>query len=74
VTATTTRSPRPWSLCKIELIRRRGPSRTLEHLELATAEWVDWWNQRRLHSAAADLRQAEYEELYFRQRQAAGVA
>jgi hypothetical protein len=28
-------------------------------VELATAEWVDWWNQRRLHSADGDLPPAE---------------
>ncbi len=48
-------------LYKTELIRRRGPWRTLEHLELATAEWVDWWNQRRLHGAIDNLPPAEFE-------------
>jgi hypothetical protein len=28
-----------------------------------TAEWVDWWNQRRLHSAEGDLPPTEYEAL-----------
>jgi Integrase core domain len=51
-------------LYKTELIRRRGPWRSLEQVELATAEWVDWWNQRRLHSADGDLPPAEFEELY----------
>jgi putative transposase len=36
-------------LYKAELIRKNGPWRSLEQVELATAEWVDWWNQRRLH-------------------------
>jgi Integrase core domain len=36
---------------KTELIHRRGPWRSLEQVELGTAEWVDWWNQRRPHSA-----------------------
>ncbi len=35
-------------LDKTELIHRRGPWRSLDQLELATAEWIDWWNQRRL--------------------------
>jgi putative transposase len=30
-------------LFKTELIRRQGPWRSLEQVELATAEWVDWW-------------------------------
>ena len=29
-------------LYKAELIRRRGPWRNLEQVELATAEWMDW--------------------------------
>jgi putative transposase len=61
-------------LYKTELIRRRGPWRSLEQVELATAEWVDWWNQRRLHSADGDRPPAEYEELYHRQRDTTDVA
>lgn len=37
-------------LFKTELIRRRGPWRTVEQVELATLEWVWWWNNQRLHS------------------------
>ena len=48
-------------LYKTELIRRRGPWRTVEHVELATAEWVDWWNKHRLHSATNNLPPAEFE-------------
>jgi transposase InsO family protein len=36
-------------LFKTELIRRRGPWRTVEQVELATLEWVWWWNNSRLH-------------------------
>jgi putative transposase len=37
---------------KPRFIHRQGASwRSLEHVELATAEWVDWWNHKRLHSA-----------------------
>ncbi|WP_100814501.1 IS3 family transposase [Microbacterium lacus] len=32
-----------------ELIRQRGHWRTLEQVELATLEWVWWWNNQRLH-------------------------
>ncbi len=42
-------------LYKTEVIHRRGPWRSLEQVELATAEWVDWWNHRRLHSAIGDM-------------------
>jgi putative transposase len=61
-------------LYKTELIYHRGPWRSLGQVELATAEWVDWWNQRRLHSADGDLPPAEYEELYHRQRDTTDVA
>ena len=38
------------ALYKTELIRARGPWRTVEQVELATLEWVWWWNNQRLHS------------------------
>ena len=61
-------------LYKAEVIRKRGPWRSLEQVELATAEWVDWWNHRRLHSAIDDMPPAEYEALYYQQRAAAAAA
>jgi putative transposase len=60
-------------LYKAEVIHRRS-WRSLEQVELATAEWVDWWNHRRLHSAINDLPPAEYEARYHHQRQAAQAA
>ncbi len=60
-------------LYKVELIHRRS-WRSLEQVELATAEWVDWWNHRRLHSAIHALPPAEYEARYYHQDQAAQVA
>jgi putative transposase len=41
--------------------------RSLEQIELVTAEWVEWWNQRRLHTAIDDLPPAEYEARYNQQ-------
>jgi len=35
-------------LYKTELIKPRGPWRTVDQVEIATAEWVDWFNSRRL--------------------------
>jgi putative transposase len=55
-------------LYKAEVIRKSGPWRSLEHVELATAEWVDRWNHQRLHSATGDVPPAEFEALYYRQR------
>jgi putative transposase len=57
-------------LYKAEVIRKRGPWRSLEQVELATAEWVDWWNHTRLHSAIGDVPPAEFEALYHHQRAA----
>jgi putative transposase len=48
-------------LYKTELINRVGPWRDLEALELATLGWVDWFNNRRLHSALGDVPPAEFE-------------
>ena len=61
-------------LYKAEVIRKRGPWRSLEQVELATAEWVDWWNHRRLHGAIGDLPPAEFEAHYHQQRDAADAA
>ena len=54
-------------LFKTELIRRRGPWRGLDQVEIATLEWVDWFNNRRLHSACGDVPPAEYEREHYRQ-------
>ena len=58
---------------KAELIARAGRWRTVEQVELATAEWGDFWNTRRLHSACGDVPPAEFEASYH-QRQAEAVA
>ena len=51
-------------LYKTELIRRKGPWRSVDDVELATLEWVDWYNTRRLHSACGYLPPAEFEARY----------
>jgi putative transposase len=61
-------------LYKAELIRRRGPWRTVDHLEIETAKWVDWWNNRRLHGACGDLPPAEFEANYYRDHEEASSA
>jgi putative transposase len=55
-------------LFKTELIKPRGPWRTVEQVEIATREYVDWFNHRRLHRTAADLPPAELEAAHYRQR------
>lgn len=37
------------TLCKAELDRNRGPWKNIDDLEIATAEYIDWFNHRRLH-------------------------
>jgi putative transposase len=54
-------------LYKTELIRNRGPWRGLDDLELATLEWVDWFNHRRLFHELGRIPPAEFEERYYRQ-------
>jgi len=51
-------------LYKTELIRARGPWRTADQVELATAAWVAWWNAERLHSACGGIPPAEFEAAY----------
>jgi putative transposase len=44
-------------LFKTELIRRKGPWRGLDTVEMATLEWVDWFNNRRVFSAIGNIPQ-----------------
>ena len=37
------------SLFKAELVRNKGPWRSIDDLEIAVAEYIDWFNHRRLH-------------------------
>src|SRR3954471_24787138 len=57
------------SLFKAELVRNKGPWRDINHLEVAVAEWVDWYNQRRLHGELGHVPPAEYERLNAATRQ-----
>lgn len=57
-------------LYKTELIRRRGPWRTVDDVELATLAWVHWFNTARLHSALDDVPPAEFEAAYYRRLEA----
>jgi len=52
-------------LFKTEVIWRRGPWRSAEAVELATLEWVDWFNNRRLLSPIGNIPPAEAEEKYY---------
>jgi putative transposase len=52
---------------KAELIYRRGPWRTVEQLEFALFEYLDWWNPRRLHSEIGMIPPAEKEAAHYAQ-------
>ncbi|WP_327371568.1 IS3 family transposase [Streptomyces sp. NBC_01217] len=52
-------------LYKTELIKPQRPWRTLSEVELATAEWVDWYNHRRLHGEIGHVPPAEYEANHY---------
>jgi putative transposase len=52
------------SLFKAELVRNKGPWRGLDDLEIATVEYIDWYNNRRLHGELGHLPPAEYEALH----------
>jgi len=55
---------------KAELIHRRGPWRTVEALEFAIFEYLDWWNHRRLHGEIGLIPPAQKETTYYRHQQA----
>ena len=52
-------------LYKAEVIHRRGPWRSFEAVELATLEWVDWFNNRRLLEPIGIIPPAEAEERHY---------
>lgn len=57
-------------LYKTELVQRHGPWRNLDELELATLEYIDWFNRRRLHSACDYRPPSEYEAIHYAQHNA----
>ena len=54
-------------LFKTEVIRRLGPWRSLEAVELATLTWIDWFNTRRLLEPIGYVPPAEFEARYYEQ-------
>jgi len=61
-------------LYKTEVIRKRGPWRNVDAVEYATLEWVDWFNNRRLLELIGDMPPAEYEAMYYQNRDQAMAA
>ena len=54
-------------LYKAELIHRKAPWKTKESVELATLEWVSWFNHHRLLEPIGYIPPAEAEANYYRQ-------
>jgi putative transposase len=52
------------SLYKKELINREGPWEDAGQVTVATAEWVSWYNNDRLHSTCGNIPPAEYENAW----------
>ena len=59
-------------LFKTEAVSKRspfltGPIKTIDDIEFATMEWVDWFNSRRLHSTLGYITPDEFEAIYYAQ-------
>jgi len=52
-------------LYKTEVIRRQGPWRSIESVEYATLDWVDWFNHRRLLEPIGYIPPLEFEAGYY---------
>ena len=56
-------------LYKAECVRTTvfhdGPYKTIADVEYATAGWVDWYNNRRLHSTLGNVPPVEYEQAHY---------
>ncbi|NMC44557.1 MAG: transposase, partial [candidate division Zixibacteria bacterium] len=61
-------------LYRTEVIRCRGPWRTVEDVEYATLIWVDWFSHRRLLEPIGNIPPAEREEKYYLGRETPALA
>ncbi len=59
-----------FGLYKTEVIRPNGPWRSIEEVEFATLEWVDWFNNRRLFGPIGDVPPVEFEAMYDERQEA----
>ena len=62
------RTESQFALFKTELIRKRHPWRSVEQVELATLEWVWWFNNQRLHSEIGNVPPVEIEQAYYAEK------
>ena len=61
-------------LYKAEVIWRQGPWRSLEAVEYAALEWVDWYNNRRLLEPIGNIPPAEAEAAYYADQEGRAIA
>ena len=61
-------------LYKTELIKPRRPWKGIDDLEIATAEWIDWFNRRRPFEYCDDLTPVEAEAAHYAHHQAPATA
>lgn len=61
-------------LYKTELIKARRPWKGFDDLEIATAEWVDWFNHRRPFEYCDDLTPVEAEQAHYAHHQTPATA
>ncbi|RYB88323.1 hypothetical protein EUA06_21805, partial [Nocardioides glacieisoli] len=54
------------SLFKAELVRNKGPWKSIDDLEIAVAEYIDWFNHRRLHGEIGLVPPVEFEDDHYR--------
>jgi putative transposase len=54
------------SLYKRELIDLRAPWQGEDDVMVATGDWVQWYNEERIHSYAGDMSPKKYEEMYYK--------
>jgi putative transposase len=54
------------SLYKRELIDLQNDWQGVDDVMVATADWVHWYNEVRLHSYSGDMPPKEYEEIYYK--------
>jgi putative transposase len=59
---------------KLECVWKDGPWRGRSDLELATASWVAWWNDERLHGELGYMPPAEFEQIHYRHQQRPALA
>lgn len=61
-------------LYKTELIHRQGPWRNVEHVEWATLNYVDWFNNQRIHESLDYVPPIEFESHYYETNESESLA